>query len=443
MSAPVTVTAAVGVSAPVVTLSAPAATATATLGNTINFSATASDTGGVVTTVAFYVNGNPVSIDDTTPYAGSFTPTATGIYEITAVALDDSGNETVSTVSTVTVNPVAGTAPSVVLTSPVPAGTTGGNTPASLTVGQASTLNLIAQVTPGSAAISDVKFYAVSAQNGPVLIGSGTLVSAGSFLYQKSYASALTIGDYNLVAVVTDAAGNTVTSGNVGIKVVQTTTAAPVVTLAAPVPGTVVQGRSTLLAASATPASGATISAVAFYVNGVLVNTATTAPYSFSYTAPAVGSYKVVAVATDSAGNTNVSADQTFTVTANVAPVAILVGPQGTALLPFKVANNTTLTLQADATDADGSIASVEFYADGTLIGAQTQPTIANLKRYVQTWTPTQARVYTLSVRVTDNQGTTTTSASQTVEVTSLTGSLAPTVTLQNPDAGDNFTAAS
>ena len=397
MSAPVTVTATTGTSAPVVTLSAPAATAT--LGNTINFSATASDTGGVVTTVAFYVNGNPVSIDDTTPYAGSFTPTATGIYEITAVALDDSGNETVSTVSTVTVNPVAGTAPSIVLTSPVPAGTTGGNTPASLTVGQASTLNLIAQVTPGSAAIDNVKFYAVSAQNGATQIGSGTLVSAGSFLYQKSYASALTIGDYNLVAVVTDAAGNTVTSGNVGIKVVQTTTAAPVVTLAAPVPGTVVQGRSTLLAASATPASGATISAVAFYVNGVLVNTATTAPYSFSYPAPAVGSYKVVAVATDSAGNSSVSADQVFTLTANAGPVVSISAPVLTVEL------GSPLAISATATDTDGMDRVVFTEYLGTAINDAIKTTEDRLSPYGYQFNPTQTGQYIIRAEAFDDLG--------------------------------------
>jgi hypothetical protein len=312
MSAPVTVTATTGTSAPVVTLNAP--TATATLGNTINFSATASDAGGVVTTVAFYVNGNQISTDDTTPYVGSFTPTATGVYEITAVALDDSGNETVSNVSTVTVNPVAGTAPSVVLNSPVPAGTTGGNTPASLTVGQASTLNLIAQVTPGSAAISDVKFYAVSAQNGPTQIGSGTLVSAGTFLYQNSYASALTVGDYNLVAVVTDAAGNTATSDTVGIKVVQTATAAPTITISEPSPATLKVDASTLLSATATAAVGSAVDSVEFYVNGQSVGKDDEAPYNLQYKGTITGSYVAFATVTDKAGNTNVSASRAFSV---------------------------------------------------------------------------------------------------------------------------------
>ena len=399
MSAPVTVSAAVGVSAPVVTLNAPAATATATLGNTINFSATASDAGGVVTTVAFYVNGNPISIDDTTPYVGSFTPAATGVYEITAVALDDSGNETVSNLSTVTVNPVAGTAPSVVLTSPVPAGTTGGNTPASLTVGQASTLNLIAQVTPGSAAIDNVKFYAVSAQNGPTQIGSGTLVSAGSFLYQNSYASALTVGDYNLVAVVTDAAGNTATSANVGIKVVQTATTAPVVTLAAPVPGTVVQGRSTLLTASATPASGATISSVAFYVNGVLVNTDTAAPYNFSYTAATVGSYKVVAVATDSAGNTSVSAEQAFTLTANAGPVVSI------SALVLTVELGSPLAISATATDTDGMDRVVFTEYLGTAINDAIKTTEDRLSPYGYQFNPTQTGQYIIRAEAFDDLG--------------------------------------
>ncbi len=424
MSAPVTVTATTGTSAPSVTLGV--LPATATLGNVLNLSASASDAGGVVTTVAFYVNGNPVAIDDTTPYVASYTPATAGLYEITAVALDDSGNETVSAVSTVTVNPIAGTAPSIVLTSPA-AAATGGTTPASLTIGQASTLNLIAQVTPGSAAISEVKFYAMSAQNGPTLIGTGSLLAGGSFRYQSTYASALTIGDYNLVAVVSDAAGNTVTSGNVGIKVVPTATTAPVVSLAVPVPSSVVEGRSTLLAATATSVAGTTISSVAFYVNGALVNTDATAPYSVSYTAPAVGSYKVVAVATDSAGNTSVSTEQSLEVTRNAGPVVSISAPVLTVEL------GTPLAISATATDVDGIDRVVFTEYLGTAINDAIKTTEDRLSPYGYQFNPSQTGQYIIRAEAIDDLGFSDT-ASLVVNVVRNTAK--PTIAFVSPDVG-------
>jgi hypothetical protein len=65
----------------------------------------------------------------------------------------------------------------------------------------------------------------------------------------------------------------------------------------------------------------------------------------------------------------------------------------------------------ADATDADGSIAKVEFYANGLKIGESTEPP------YCYWWTNVAVGFYTITAVATDDQGATGTSAPVTVEV--------------------------
>jgi chitinase len=57
------------------------------------------------------------------------------------------------------------------------------------------------------------------------------------------------------------------------------------------------------------------------------------------------------------------------------------------------------VTLKADATDADGTIAKVEFFIDGTSVGQSTTAP------YQFDWTPDASAHYTLKVRATDDKG--------------------------------------
>lgn len=70
----------------------------------INITATAEDVGGSITKVEFYNGTTKLGEDATSPYTYNWTNVAKGTYAITAVATDNSGNKTTSTVINVTVS---------------------------------------------------------------------------------------------------------------------------------------------------------------------------------------------------------------------------------------------------------------------------------------------------------------------------------------------------
>ncbi|MFN3495204.1 MAG: Ig-like domain-containing protein, partial [Hydrogenophaga sp.] len=73
----------------------------------------------------------------------------------------------------------------------------------------------------------------------------------------------------------------------------------------------------------------------------------------------------------------------------NLAPTVSLTSPEAGAGFNFR----SSITLTADAADADGSIASVRFYRGTTLIGTDTTAP------YSFTWTNAAAGSYNLTAR--------------------------------------------
>ncbi|SDJ89858.1 Por secretion system C-terminal sorting domain-containing protein [Catalinimonas alkaloidigena] len=94
-----------------------------------------------------------------------------------------------------------------------------------------------------------------------------------------------------------------------------------------------------------------------------------------------------------------------FTLT-NQAPTVALLAPADDATVELP----DPLMLRAEASDADGSIASVAFYRNETLLGEVTEAP------FVWSWTPTAGQ-FTLSAQATDNQGFTVASAPVQVTV--------------------------
>jgi hypothetical protein len=70
----------------------------------------------------------------------------------------------------------------------------------------------------------------------------------------------------------------------------------------------------------------------------------------------------------------------------------------------------SAVNVMAAAADADGTVAKVEFFVNGTSIGQTTNAP------YAVAWTPAQAASYTLTAQATDNQGAVQTSAGVTVQ---------------------------
>ncbi len=81
--------------APVVAITAPADGSTVVMGSTVSVSASATDDGSI-TQVDFYVDGNLLESDTTSPYGASWTNVQPGAHVITAEALDNGGLTTTS-----------------------------------------------------------------------------------------------------------------------------------------------------------------------------------------------------------------------------------------------------------------------------------------------------------------------------------------------------------
>jgi len=97
----------------------------------------------------------------------------------------------------------------------------------------------------------------------------------------------------------------------------------------------------------------------------------------------------------------------------NHAPLVSLTSP----LNGSGVTTGSTVTVSANASDNDGSIAKVEFFRGATLIGTDTSAP------YNMSWVATPAGTYTFKALATDNAGLSTNSATATVTVTDGGGS--------------------
>ncbi|EJL6723113.1 chitinase C-terminal domain-containing protein [Vibrio alginolyticus] len=182
----------------------------------------------------------------------------------------------------------------------------------------------------------------------------------------------------------------------------------PTVTLTSPsASASVTAGDVVSLAADAADTDG-TVSKVEFFVDGVLVGQATSAPYAASWTATE-GQHEFSTKAYDDAGAVSTASVVTLTVASaqpgNEAPTVDV------ALSASSIDLGGSVTLTANATDADGTVAKVDFYVAGVLAGtATTAP-------YTQDVTPSQAGSLSVYARATDDAGATADSAIATLTV--------------------------
>ncbi|EPP5335957.1 chitinase C-terminal domain-containing protein [Vibrio alginolyticus] len=182
----------------------------------------------------------------------------------------------------------------------------------------------------------------------------------------------------------------------------------PTVTLTSPsASASVTAGDVVNLAADAADTDG-TVSKVEFFVDGVLVGQATSAPYAASWTATE-GQHEFSTKAYDDAGAVSTASVVTLTVASaqpgNEAPTVDV------ALSASSIDLGGSVTLTANATDADGTVAKVDFYVAGVLAGtATTAP-------YTLDVTPSQAGSLSVDARATDDAGATADSAIATLTV--------------------------
>lgn len=169
-------------------------------------------------------------------------------------------------------------------------------------------------------------------------------------------------GSHAVRVVARDAAGNTTTSSPVDIVVANPVPdgAPPTVSLTAPAAGTVTN--TVTITASATDNVGVT--KVEFLVDGVVIATDTSAPYSASWNTntSALGGHSLTAKAYDAANNSATSAARSVTVVDSTRPTVSVTNPANNAL----VNRNSNVTITASASDNRG-VTRVEFFVNNTL----------------------------------------------------------------------------
>ncbi|WP_146173517.1 Ig-like domain-containing protein [Pontibacter mucosus] len=378
--------------APIVVLTSPDTGATFTAPATITITADASDTDGSITKVEFYQGETKLGERLTSPYSYTWSDVSTGSYNLTAKATDDKGAVTVSNMVNITVNIPNNQPPTVSLTTPAN----------NATFTAPATISLSASASDTDGSVVKVEFL-----QGETKLGEDTNESDG-WAYTWTDVPA---GSYTLTARATDNTGAVVTSAAVNITVNAPVNQAPAVTITAPANNSVFTAPATIDLSASTSDSDGTVSKVEFFNGAAKLGEDTDGNdgWGYTWTNVAAGTYQLTARATDNdnAATTSAVVNITVSAPANTPPTVQLTAPADNSTFTAPA----TITLTASASDADGSIARVEFYQGTTKLGEDlTSP-------YSFAWANIPAGTYQLTARAFDNGGLSTSSSPVNVTV--------------------------
>ena len=390
---------------PVVTLTSPAQGAFYAAGEPIPLAATASDPDGTVTRIEYFDGAVLIGSAGSAPFTMTWTDAPAGLHAIVARAIDDKGGVTNSP----SIGIVIGQPPFVVVKSPA----------ACSAVDGPLDLILAADAISKTGAIAQVEFF-----DGETLVGTSHEAPWHVTL------TAASVGDHSITARATDERGLATTSRPSTVTV-RTANRPPIVAVTSPGEGAhFATGFSVSLAAMASDPDGA-VTAVEYRLggsSGTLIGRGTSAPYSVPWTTTTPGAFALVAVAFDDLGATATSTAVHVTIDPNSAPSVTLTAPASNAVYTAPA----TIVLAASASDGDGSVAKVDFYAGTTLVGSSTAAP------YTATWGSVAAGAYSLTAKATDNLGAIAVSAPVSLTVSN---NAPPTVTLTVPAGGEPYFA--
>ena len=353
---------------------------TVTFGNTVTLSVTAGDSDGSVASVNFY-NGSVLlgagALSGGNTYTLAWTPDTVTTYNVTAIATDNHGLDSVPSAIATTVTVAANIEPTV------------GNVQVSantVTFGNTVTLSVTAGDSDGS--VASVNFY-----NGSVLLGAGAL--SGGNTYTLAWTPD-TVTTYNVTAIATDNHGLDSVPSAIATTVTVVAPAPivdPTVSFVSPIgdvelvpyeattgDGTATggdevapEGATVTLRASATVVDGTISQVEFFYLNapgnpllGTSIGVDTSAPYTTVFSSGSVGTYYIYAVATSNTGGIGVTTESIqVTVAEPVEPVVTFVAP--TAGDVVEIEAREILTLLASAEVEGGTISGgIRFYFRNT-----------------------------------------------------------------------------
>ncbi len=373
-----------------VVLTSPVDGASVVAGNALLVEASALAPDDAIARVDFYHASTKIGSTASAPYQTTWASPTVGSIALTAKAYDTAGRSASS--AAVVLTATAPAVPTVALTSPV-----GGSTFIA-----PDAIPLAATAARPGGSIGKVEFF-----DGLALIGSTT---------QAPYAYAWTggaVGAHSLSARATDHLGATATSAPVAITIVANRP--PAVALSAPAAGSVfVAGQSILIAATASDPDGP-VSKVEFLDGAAVLGSASASPYTFQWTAATVGAHALSARATDSRGASTTSATRSIQVVTDATPTISVTAPAtGTAY-----AQGQAVGLGARATVPGKTIAQVEFYGDGNLLGKVAFGG-ASTATATLSWKGATLGTHVIVARVVANDGTVASSPPVSIEVRDL-----------------------
>ncbi len=362
----------------------------------VNLTVDAVSPASTISKVDFYRNGTLLGTSTSPPYQHAWSGVPAGNYTVSAIATDALG-ATGSTALAITVNG-SNIPPVAALTSPANGATF--SAPANIV--------MTANATDTDGSVTLVEFL----RNG-IVVGTTNVAP-----YAVTWSN-VAAGSYSLTARAIDNRSGATTSAPVNV-IVTPPNSPPTVVLTSPAAGTTYVAPATIaLGATAVDSDGA-VSKIDYFAGSTLVGTATAAPYSATWNGVAAGLYALTAKATDNLGASTTSSVVTVTVLANQPPTISLSAPASGATYDAPA----TIHMTATASDPDGSVAKVDFYAGATLVGTATDPP------YTVAWIGIAAGNYALSAKATDNVGAVTTSAPVAVSVN------APALAVTSPANG-------
>jgi hypothetical protein len=361
--------------------------------------AAAGDADGTVTQVAFYTGTTLLGNDTTSPYSWNWVSLPLGTNQLTAKAWDDFSVCSTSAIVNLVVTNVP---PTVRISAP----TNGSVRYWKVT----NTITAVASDPDGT--VTQVSFYASTTR-----LGVDT-TSPYSFAWYNAPA-----GVHPLTARVCDNNGMCRTSAVVNLTITNTP---PTITLTAPTNGSFLYWKTTnALTATATDPDG-TVTQVAFYTGTALIGVDTTSPYSFNWTGGKAGVNALTARAWDNSRVCRTSAVVNVTIT-NRPPTGSITNP----ISGRTFAQPASVTINAVASDPDGSVTQVVFYAGTSNLGVDTT------SPYSVVWNNVKAGAYSLTVRIGDNSGQFVTSSVVSITVTNNR----PSVSITSPTNNATFLA--
>jgi hypothetical protein len=305
----------------------------------ITISASASDTNGSISKVDFYVGTtNLIGTDTSSPYTMSWTNLITGNYPLTAVATDNEGASSTSSVVNII---VSNTPPTISIVSPT-------NNALFQSPG---IISLAVNANDANGFVAKVGYY----YGGTNLIGEST-ASPFSLIWTN-----VASGTNSVTAKATDDGGATTISSAITVII----NAQPTISITNPVNGATFNAQANVAINAIAADSDGSISKVDFYygINN-LIGSDTSAPYTFTLTNAPSGTYPLTARVSDNRGGVTISTPVTISVGTNLSDIADSYVRDGSST-NINFGTSTTLLVQTNGTPGNNCDTYLKFDLSG------------------------------------------------------------------------------